>query len=171
MNNDQKTKLNTLLKNQLAIMITLRRSTTDEYHHTLLDGRREETVELLDLIDADNVEAMQKAGKLYEEELGPVPRTKSEQLEICRNCTAIHGSSCKARCGPYSIYVKRITENLKGLTNLTSGDKEPYVGKAPCQTCGDTNDGDRYEIRADRTESGETEELAVCTDCFGYFFT
>ena len=137
-----------------------------------LTNRTVKTVRYLNDVTDNKIENMKLASKLLEEENGPVPKTKSECLQQCKTCHAGPSEYCELKCGPYSIYVQKIAENLKGLTNITSAMKDPFFGKAPCQTCGDELAGDRYEIRADRGVGvGGLVHLDVCVDCYEYLLT
>ena len=68
---------------------------------------------------------------------------------------------------------KKIKAYLQGIPNLSPCTQtEPYFGKAPCETCGSTKAGDRYEfIGTLGKKHTPVMKISCCVDCYGWLFT
>lgn len=63
-------------------------------------------------------------------------------------------------------------QNLKGIYNLSPTAKEGYFSMSPCECCGSTLGGDRYDCTGTlgKKHTSERTTLSICVDCFEYLF-
>ena len=75
----------------------------------------------------------------------------------------------------YEKYEKSVEGFFKreGISNLSQiqdkdGYCEPDFSGIPCECCGRTEGGDRYDCNSYNPKTKEVQEYSVCTDCVYY---